>query len=105
MIKKSVLLGAVRVLQREAPGATVVLFGSHARGDADEHSDADFLVIEPGLTSKRSEMVRLRDALRPLRIPVGVVVTSRQIWEEWRDTPGTLFHEEWTEGEFFREEA
>ena len=30
-----------------APDAQVILFGSHARGEAGPHSDADFLVIEP----------------------------------------------------------
>ena len=29
------------------PGSRVILFGSHARGQAGPHSDLDFLVIEP----------------------------------------------------------
>jgi predicted nucleotidyltransferase len=38
---------AGRVLIDAAPApARVILFGSHARGDADEGSDFDFLVIE-----------------------------------------------------------
>ena len=105
MIGQTTIQEAARVLRKEAPGATVVLFGSCARGDPREDSDVDFLVIEPDLVSKRGEMVRLRDALRPLRIPVDVVVTSHAAWEEWRDTPGTLFHEAWTQGEVCGEGA
>jgi predicted nucleotidyltransferase len=29
------------------PGTRVILFGSHARGEARKNSDLDFLVIEP----------------------------------------------------------
>ena len=92
---------AVRRLQEAAPGAIVILFGSHARGDSRPDSDADFLVIEPELKSRRAEMVRLRDVLRPLRIPVDIVVTNEATYEEWADTPGTLFYEVKQEGKIF----
>jgi hypothetical protein len=38
---------AARRLSQGAPGARVILFGSHARGDAGSRSDLDFLVAEP----------------------------------------------------------
>jgi uncharacterized protein len=73
---------AVGLLLEAAPaGSTVILFGSHARGDARPDSDLDFLVIEPDVTAYREEMVRLRDALRPLRVPADVLVTTREIFE------------------------
>ena len=46
-------------------------------------------------------MVRLRDALRPLRVPADVLVTSRSVFEEWRDTPNNVLFEAWTEGRRF----
>ena len=92
---------AVGLLRQAAPGATIILFGSHARGDRSEESDLDFLVIEPMVRSRREEMVRLRDVLRPLRIPVDVLVVSERMFEEWRDTPGTVFHEAAVEGKVF----
>ena len=58
--------------------AEVVLFGSRARGSARLDSDLDFLVIEDTVNSKLAEMVRLRDALPPLGVPVDVVVVARQ---------------------------
>ena len=48
-------------------------------------------------------MVRLRDALRPLRVPADVLVTSRTVFEEWRDTPNNVLFEAWTEGQLFHE--
>ena len=36
----------VRIIVREADPETVILFGSHARGDARPDSDVDLMVIE-----------------------------------------------------------
>lgn len=96
------ILAAVDLLGKAAPDATVVLFGSHARGDARDDSDVDFLVIEPQVAARRAETVRLRDALRFLRISVDVVVTSRDVYEKWADTPGTLYYEVSREGRVLR---
>jgi predicted nucleotidyltransferase len=41
----------------------VILFGSHARGDADDYSDVDLLVIEVTVPDRCEEMVRLNRAL------------------------------------------
>ena len=65
-------------------GSEVILFGSYARGDADADSDMDFMVIEPTLPNKRAEMVRLRQVLRDLRVPVDVLVESRALFEAWK---------------------
>ena len=92
---------AADLLRRAAPGAQVILFGSHARGEARENSDLDFLVIEPELTARGEEMVRLRDVLRPLRIPVDVLVASRATFEKWAQTPGTVLYEAAREGRVF----
>jgi uncharacterized protein len=102
MIDRSVIAEAARLLLQAAPsGSEVILFGSHARGDANPDSDLDFLVVEPEVKTKRSEMVRLRDVLRPLRVPADVLVASRAVFEEWRDTPNNVLFEAWTEGRTF----
>lgn len=82
---------AARRLHEAAPDAAIILFGSHARGDDRAGSDLDFLVIEPEIDSRHEEMVRLRDALRPMRIPVDIMVISAEAYREWGDVPGTLY--------------
>ncbi|HAJ79180.1 MAG TPA: DNA polymerase subunit beta [Fibrobacteres bacterium] len=86
------------LLDNTSSGTQVILFGSHARNTATNESDADFLVIEPELEDRHSEMVRLRRIMRPLRIPVDVVVVSRKIFEEWKDIPNTLLYDAVKEG-------
>jgi predicted nucleotidyltransferase len=78
VIDESTIHKAVELLQRAAPGATVIVFGSCVRGEVTEDSDLDVLVVEPKLTARREEMVRLRDVLRPLRIPADVLVVSQK---------------------------
>ena len=46
---------------------------------AKTHEDLDLLVIERGLADMRAEMVRLRNLVRPLRIPVDIIVVSEEV--------------------------
>lgn len=84
---------AVQALaQAVPPSAQIWLFGSQARGDARDDSDLDFLVIEPEVTNRATEMVRLRRVLRPLRIAADVLVYSRDEVQRWRHEPGTALY-------------
>jgi len=96
---------AAQMLLRAAPGSKVILFGSHARGTPAPESDLDFLVVEPDLTDRRAETVRLRQVLRPLRVPVDLCVVSAKVFEEWRDTPNTVIYEAAREGKVYDQVA
>lgn len=76
----------------------VILFGSHARGDACAGSDLDFLVIEPEVPDRHAEMVRLRSALHDLRRPIDVLVYTEAQVEEWGEARGTVLHTALSEG-------
>jgi predicted nucleotidyltransferase len=96
---------AAEMLLRAAPGAKVILFGSWARGTPHADSDMDFLVVEPEVTDSHAEMVRLREVLRPLRVPVDVLVVSEKTFQEWRDTPNTVINVAATEGKVYEQVA
>ncbi|MFH1709124.1 MAG: nucleotidyltransferase domain-containing protein [Planctomycetota bacterium] len=88
----------VNCLLENAPaGSQIILFGSYALGKPKPGSDLDFMVIEPEVTDRLGEMVRLRTALdtviAPLLVAADVVVASRRRFEEWRDTPNTIYRE------------
>jgi predicted nucleotidyltransferase len=76
----------------------IVLFGSHARDDAREDSDLDFLVIEPLVEDRAREMVRLRRRLRPLRIPTDILVYSTEEVARWGEQPGSALYRALREG-------
>jgi predicted nucleotidyltransferase len=55
----------------------VILFGSHARGDANEDSDVDLLVILPFRGRSVDQAVRIHLELRP-PFPVDLIVRTPQ---------------------------
>jgi uncharacterized protein len=87
-----VIAEAARRLAQAAPDANVILFGSHARGDAGPRSDLDFLVVEPAVEDPVSESVRLRRTLRGLGLFADVIVVSSEDVERWREVRGSLMH-------------
>lgn len=86
-------------LHAARPDATIVLFGSHARGEARAESDVDFLVVLPEPpASIRQEMARLSRLLHPLQVWADVLVTTAQRFRESAAVPGTLHHSVSKEG-------
>jgi len=90
---ESLIEEAGRRLAEAAPDARVILFGSHARGEAGPDSDLDLLVIEPEFESRRAEFVRLREELWGLKVAVDLVLVSDQHVEEWGHFEGTMLNE------------
>jgi len=103
MAAESLIEEASRRLAEAVPDARVILFGSHARGDAGPDSDLDLLVIEPELENRRAEFVRLRKQLRGLGVAVDLVLVSDQHVEEWGHFEGTMLNDALTEGRVLAE--
>jgi predicted nucleotidyltransferase len=87
-----------RLVGASPPGTRVILFGSHARGEAGRHSDLDFLVIEPEVEHPGVESVRLRRVLGELVVAADIIVVSERRAGEWRDVRGSLIHAALAEG-------
>lgn len=98
MLDETVITEAARRLSRAAPGARIILFGSHARGEAGRHSDLDFLVIEPEVENPARESVRLRRALGDLVLAADVIVASDQRVQQWQEVHGSVIHSALAEG-------
>ena len=76
----------------------IILFGSFARGDAKEDSDLDLLVIKREVTARRKESTNIRRALRPLRVPVDILVFSMDEVKRYGDIMGTVLYPALREG-------
>jgi predicted nucleotidyltransferase len=103
MITPEQIQQAVDRLVAAANPSKVILFGSYARGDATEDSDLDLMVIEEELPNIFNEMIRLRQALRPMHIPVDVLVYSQEFVSEWGHLPGTALYWALNEGRVLHE--
>jgi uncharacterized protein len=98
VIAEDVIDEAGRRLAAAAPGARVILFGSHARGEAGPDSDVDLLVVEPRVDDGFAEIVRLQRVLAPLRLPADVVVLSEEHVRDWGDVDNTMLRDALREG-------
>jgi len=68
----------------------VILFGSYARGDADEGSDLDLMVVEKEIPDFTQEYLRLHRALGTLGIGVDLLLFTESEFEKkrgWWTTP------------------
>jgi predicted nucleotidyltransferase len=92
MLSEQTISEAVERIVTAARPSKVIVFGSHARGDSDEGSDLDLLVIEPGLVDRLQETIRLRDAVGPIGSGVDVLVYSEEEAARRGQVPGTVVY-------------
>lgn len=76
----------VRLFQPER----IILFGSHARGEAGPDSDVDLLVVMPVEGLKHKKQVEIRVALHDIRIPKDIIVTTPEDFAWRKDVVGTI---------------
>ncbi len=80
----------VKRIVREFRPAKVILFGSHARGEAGPDSDVDLLVVMDCKGSKREQQLAIRLALHEFRIAKDVIVTTPEEFAWRKEIPGTI---------------
>ena len=68
----------------------VILFGSHARGDAGPDSDVDLFVVMPVEGSKRAKQVEIRVALHGIAVPKDIIVSTPEEFAWRRNVIGTI---------------
>ncbi len=76
----------------------IILFGSHARGDARPDSDVDLLVVMHPNGSKRARAVEIYGLLAGMGVPKDVIVVTPEEFEAYRDAPGTVIRTARQEG-------
>lgn len=80
----------------------IILFGSRARGDATADSDLDLLVIMPKPFDaghrRRDLLRRVRRALHGYRIPVDILLYSRDEVDAWGPSPNHVIGRSLREG-------
>jgi len=76
------------IIVREVSPRKIILFGSHARGNARPDSDLDFLVVEDGpfnaRRSRRAEMTRMWKILFDYPIPMDFLIFTPEEIEKWK---------------------
>jgi predicted nucleotidyltransferase len=86
-----------RIVDRFQP-VRIVLFGSHARGDAGPDSDVDLLIVMPLLGSRLRTAVEIRKTLAGCGLAKDVVVMTPEEFARRKEIPGTLAYPAAREG-------
>jgi len=83
----------------------IILFGSQARGTADDRSDVDILVVCSFKGKRRHLMLEMDRALRGLNLARDIMVLTPEEFERDRHIPGTIARPAWREGKVLYESA
>ena len=92
-IDKTTIRAVPRLIAERFDPEQIILFGSHARGNAGSHSDIDLLVVLKSLDDwpKRGNPIRLAIGEKFV-LPVDVIVTTPEHLSEQRKNPYSFVH-------------
>ncbi|MHB9031136.1 MAG: nucleotidyltransferase domain-containing protein [Candidatus Latescibacterota bacterium] len=90
------------IIRAYIPGATeIILFGSYARGEAQEESDADIVVIVEKTLEREEKLASLTKAWKALGkkgYRVDIIIKTQYEFDVDKDIPVTLSHTIFHEG-------
>lgn len=95
---QDVLAEMVRRIVSQFHPDKIILFGSHARGEAGPDSDVDLLVIMPVEGSKRQKAIEIDMALADRKIPLDLLVVTPEEFERARHQIGAVLRSAALEG-------
>ena len=98
MISNELIDGIKKRLVDAFAPEKIILFGSQARGTADERSDVDILVICSFAGKRRRLMLEMDRALQGLGLARDIMVLTPEEFERDRHIPGTIARPAWREG-------
>lgn len=86
-----------RIVARFHPDK-IILFGSHARGQAGPDSDVDLLIVMPVEGSKRRKATEIDGTLADRVIPLDLIVVTPEEFEQARHQVGSVLRPAALEG-------
>ncbi len=88
----------VERIVRDFEPVKIILFGSQARGDAQWDSDVDLLVVLPSAPDKHEAAVAVYRALRDIRIPKDIIISTPEEIARYGDMVGRILRPALREG-------
>lgn len=87
--RKAIGTMVARIVDRFDP-ERIILFGSHARGDARPDSDVDLLVVMRVEGSRREKAIEIGVALDDILVAKDIVVVTPESYERRKNIVGTV---------------
>ena len=76
----------------------IILFGSHARGEAHPHSDIDLLVVFSECADMRKAAIEIRRVLKDMPVPKDIIVSTPEELERKRNWDNSVLRSAQREG-------
>jgi len=105
MVSESILTEVTNRLVSRFHPAKIILFGSQARGTADERSDVDLLVISEFTGSRRAMRLAMDRALKGLKLARDLVLLRPEEFERDKRISGTIAQPASLEGKVLYEKS
>lgn len=90
MVDEQTIQGIVNTIVTRLRPRRVILFGSHARGQARDDSDLDLFVELDAPLPARGRTARVKQLFDPYPCPMDVVVYTPQEVEYWKQAAASL---------------
>lgn len=93
MIDKDHILGLIKKsVKTSDPDAILILYGSYARGDYNEESDIDLLILVDKEKVTRDDKIKITYPLYDIELDTGILISSivysKKFWQtEYKVTP------------------
>lgn len=99
---KLILIMVHRIAERFHP-SRIILFGSQARGDTNESSDVDLMVVLNHIPNKHRTTVEILDSLSDVPVSKDIIVVTPGEIEREGGVAGTITYEALQEGKIMYE--
>lgn len=93
----------LRIIIQEVDPDAIILFGSKARGDDDDNSDIDLLIVKDG--ASRTMLRKVYDSLSGIDVPVDMIIVDGERLKENMDDPYMIYGQAFREGKMLYAKA
>jgi len=105
MVSEQILAEVTKRLVNGFHPHKIILFGSQARGTADDRSDIDILVISAVKGDRFALILDMYDSLQGMGLAKDIIVLTPDEFERDRQIPGTVARPAWMEGKILYEQS
>jgi len=88
----------VKIIVNTVHPKQIILFGSYARHEQNEHSDIDIMVVKEDTKPRQARAAEIRKQLRGICFPIDLVVYTPKEIKEWESVPNSFVYSVMQEG-------
>ncbi len=85
MISKHKINQIIKIIKDNIKPEKIILFGSYANGNPNEHSDLDLLIIKDSDIPRYKRGREIRKYLRGIGVPLDILIYTQKEIDRWKN--------------------